>query len=225
MRSTLCPTDQTKSCEGAGSSRGRICAVPSDRDVAAFDERAATYDSGWLGRLHHEISDKTAAIAAAAAKTPERVLDVGCGTGYLLSVLMSRLPSTTQFSGIDAAPGMIERAIATLNEPQVSLAVGVAESLPYPDGSFDLVVSTTSFDHWADQKRGLSECHRVLRAGGLLVLVDQFSNLLLPTLVGSRRHKARTKRRANALLASVGFGRFDWHDIYSPIIKGVTAAK
>jgi ubiquinone/menaquinone biosynthesis C-methylase UbiE len=42
-------------------------------------------------------------------------------------------------------------------------------------GSFDLVVSVTSFDHWSDQQAGLAECHRVLVPGGRLVLVDQFS--------------------------------------------------
>ena len=47
-------------------------------------------------------------------------------------------------------------------------------TVPYRDGSFDLVVSVTSFDHWSDQLAGLRECHRVLVPGSHLVLVDQF---------------------------------------------------
>jgi ubiquinone/menaquinone biosynthesis C-methylase UbiE len=74
----------------------------------------------------------------------------------------------------------------------LAFTVGVAEELGYPDGTFDLVVSTTSFDHWTDQQAGLVECARVLRPGGHLVLVDQFSRSLLPTLTTRCRGKARS---------------------------------
>ena len=90
---------------------------------------------------------------------------------------------------------------------------------------FDLVVSTTSFDHWADQEAGLRECARVMATGGRLVLVDQFSPLYLPTLVGSRRGKARTRRRAMRLLARAGFQSPQWHVLYAVIIGAVTASK
>ena len=69
------------------------------------------------------------------------------------------------------------------------------------------MVSTTSFDHWSDQRAGLAECVRVMRPGGWLVLVDQFSYLLAPSLLAGRRGKARTKRRANRLLGPVGSSR------------------
>lgn len=63
----------------------------------------------------------------------------------------------------------------------------------------------TSFDHWADQRRGLAECRRVLAPGGHLVLVDQFPLWLVPTLVFGRRVNARTKYRANTLLRDAAF--------------------
>jgi ubiquinone/menaquinone biosynthesis C-methylase UbiE len=44
----------------------------------------------------------------------------------------------------------------------LTFSVGVAEELGYPGGTFDLIVSTTSFDHWDDQQAGLVECARVL---------------------------------------------------------------
>ena len=90
---------------------------------------------------------------------------------------------------------------------------------------FDLVVSTTSFDHWADQQAGLRECARVMAPGGRLVLVDQFSPLYLPTLVGSRGGKARTRRRATRLLTGAGFQSLEWHVLYAVIIGAVTASK
>jgi cyclopropane fatty-acyl-phospholipid synthase-like methyltransferase len=67
--------------------------------VAAFDERAAGYDAGWLGQLHREIADRTATVALACQPQPGRVLDVGCGPGYLLRQLAARLPGATGLTG------------------------------------------------------------------------------------------------------------------------------
>jgi ubiquinone/menaquinone biosynthesis C-methylase UbiE len=189
------------------------------RDVAAFDERATGYDRGWLGRLHHDIADQTAEIALTATTAPERVLDVGCGSGYLLRLLASRCPGATELTGVDPAPGMIKVAAASAADKRLRFSVGVAEHLPFGDRSFDLVVSVTSFDHWSDQQAGLAECHRVLVPGGHLILVDQFSGWLVPTLLFGRSGKARTRRRANRLLGAAGFGPVAWHRVYAVIIN------
>jgi SAM-dependent methyltransferase len=138
-----------------------------DRDIAAFDARAGSYEGGWLGRL-----------ARAAAPGDSRS---DCGTG--------------------AGGGACATAAADDNR------------------------STTSFDHWADQQAGLAECARVLAPGGWLVLTDLFSGWLAPTLVGGRRHKARTKRSASRLLAAAGFQAVQWHDVEGVVIRTVTAAR
>ena len=199
--------------------------MPRDRDVAAFAERAEGYEVGWLGRLHHEIADRTAELALAQVPGPRRVLDVGCGTGYLLRQLAARAPDAVELAGVDAAAEMIRVAQESTGDPRARFRAGPAEHLPEPDGTFDLVVSTTSFDHWADQQAGLRECARVMAPGGRLVLVDQFSPLYLPTLIGSRRGKARTRRRATRLLTRAGFQSPDWHTLYAVIIRAVTASK
>ena len=85
-----------------------------DRDVAAFAERAHGYDEGWRGRLHHQIADRTADLALTCGPSPRRILDVGCGTGYLLGRLAARAPQAEVLAGIDAAPAMIEVARAPL---------------------------------------------------------------------------------------------------------------
>ena len=81
-----------------------------DRDVAAFGERAQRYDEGWLGQLHHQIADRTADLALTCVPAPTRILDVGCGTGYLLGRLAARAPQAEALAGIDAAPAMIRVA-------------------------------------------------------------------------------------------------------------------
>jgi ubiquinone/menaquinone biosynthesis C-methylase UbiE len=199
--------------------------VTRDRDVAAFGARAAGYEDGWLGRLHREIADRCADFALARSPSPHRILDVGCGTGYLLRGLAQRCPAATELAGIDAAPEMIEAARrAAGSDGRLSFQTGLAERLPYPAGTFDLVLSTTSFDHWADQQAGLAECARVLTPGGYLVLADLFSVWLLPTLAGGRRHKARTRRRAGRLLTAAGLRPVAWQRLY-PFLQAVTAEK
>jgi ubiquinone/menaquinone biosynthesis C-methylase UbiE len=208
-----------------GFANSRVTCVPPHRDLAAYDDRAGHYDRGWRGRLHHTIGDRTAALATSTACRPQRVLDVGCGTGYLLRKLAGRYPEAKEFNGIDAAPNMIETARGLTDDKRLTFATGVAEDLPYLDASIDLVVTTTSFDHWSDQYAGLSECARVLRAGGHLVLVDQFSRFLIPTIVVSRRGKARTRARAEVLLLHAGFDRPQWHRLHAVIINATVAAK
>ena len=196
-----------------------------DRDVGAFDERAGSYESGWRGRLHHHIADQVAVLAAQVSPNVGRVLDVGCGTGYLLRDLAGRLSAVQALEGIDAAPRMVETARSMGTDPRLGFRVGVAEELPYDDGSFGLVVSTTSFDHWRDQQRGIRECARVLEAHGHLLLADLFSSWLALTLFGSRRRKARTRVRVTLLLAEAGLGSPLWHRLGTPLISAVVASK
>ncbi len=93
-----------------------------DWDVQAFDDRAASYESGRHGQLHKEISDRTVELALNRVPAPRRVLDVGCGTGYVLRQFAARLPQANEFLGVDAAPKMIEVARSAssdgrLNDP------------------------------------------------------------------------------------------------------------
>ena len=144
-----------------------------------------------------------AELALAAVPAPDRVLDVGCATGALLGLLAARLPDA-ELAGIDPAPRMLAAARKRLDG--VRLEQAAAERLPFADGSFDLVVSAMSFDHWTDQALGLAECARVLDPGGGLVLADLFAPWLLPT--------RRRPRRAATLLTRAGFREPTWRRVY-----------
>jgi ubiquinone/menaquinone biosynthesis C-methylase UbiE len=199
--------------------------VAYQRDIAAFTRRAPSYEQGWLGRLHREIADRTVDLLLRCEPSPRHLLDVGCGTGYLVRQLADRAPRGAECLGVDPSPAMIEIAASSGPDGQMRFSTGVAEALPFLDDSFDWVVSTTSFDHWADQQAGLAECGRVTAPGGHLVLVDRFSEWLTPTLHGDRRHKARTRARASRLLVGAGFASLEWYRLYAGIIGAVTAMK
>lgn len=193
-----------------------------DRDVAAFDRRATSYDEGWRGRMHDGIIMRTVAQALDAAPAPARVLDVGCGTGTALRLLAVRLPETHALVGVDAAPGMVDVArTRTQGDDRIEIHQGTAEALPIDPGTFDLVISITSFDHWADQLEGLRSCAQALTGDGVLVLTDLFSPLLAPTMIASRRGHARTIRAATRLLREAGLTPRHW--ARGPLLSTVIA--
>lgn len=175
--------------------------------------------------MHRDIATRTADMALSLDGSPRRVLDVGCGTGFLLRLLAERLPEAEDLAGIDAAAGMIDVAQSGGHDLRLRFSTGVAERLPFPDEFFDLVVSTTSFDHWRDQGTGLVECARVLNRQGYLVLTDLFSLWLVPTLLVGHPGHARTRHRANRVLAAAGFRAIEWHRLYSLIIATAVASK
>jgi hypothetical protein len=75
------------------------------------------------------------------------------------------------------------------------------------------------------REAGLAECARVLASGGALVLADQFSLLLWPTLLAGRRGKARTRARAARLVTAAGLPSRRLHRVHAVIIQAVTAVR
>lgn len=93
----------------------------------------------------------------------DRVLDVGCGTGVLARAAVERVGRTGTVAGVDPNDGML--AVARRLGPEVAWKAGVAENLPYPDGSFDRVVSQFALMFFADRPAALAEMARVLAPG------------------------------------------------------------
>jgi SAM-dependent methyltransferase len=136
---------------------------------------AVAYDA--LSRLAlGPLVGRIAADVAAVAPDGARVLEVGCGPGRL-SIRLARRHGL-EVTGLDLDPAMIQRARANADrqgngeERRPSFLVGDVASLAFPDGSFDLVVSTLSMHHWADPTAGLAEIGRVLRPGARALVWD-----------------------------------------------------
>jgi len=185
----------------------RTCRPMTDRDIEFFDRVATRYDTHWIQWFARPIH----ARLLRGVDAPEAVLDIGCGTGALLGELGVRWPRAS-LAGIDAAPGMAAAARRRL--PGADIRDGVAESLPWPEGAFDLVVTTLSFHHWRDKAQGIREAARVLRPGGTFILADITGDGVIGWIVERLRrvmnnHDAEfpPSARAAADMASAGLGQ------------------
>jgi hypothetical protein len=117
--------------------------------------------------------------------------------------------------GAAVAPGSPEAP------PGLGRRACLKPELAVPAAAFRcLALTRTAF-----RRRGIRECARALAPGGALVLTDQFSRLLWPTMLGSRRGKARTRSRAADLITAAGPRDPQCHPCYAVIIQSVTAVK
>ena len=108
-------------------------------------------------------------------KAYERILDLGCGTGSLLVVAKNENPNV-DMTGIDLdskALGIAQKKIQQSNL-NIKLIKSSADKLPFPDSSFDVVISTLVFHHLPTdvKKEALKEIHRVLKKNGRFLLAD-----------------------------------------------------
>ncbi len=105
----------------------------------------------------------------------ERVLDLGCGAGTDSLVAAQMVGEHGQVTGIDMTPQMLGKARAAAAESRaanVEFVEGEAERLPFPDESFDVVISNGVIDLIPDKDAVFSELHRVLVPGGRMQIAD-----------------------------------------------------
>lgn len=135
-----------------------------------FERLTPAYDR-WIAITTRERTFRRRLVEQAAIGDGMSVLDVGAGTGTLAALVNERHPGA-RVTGLDADPAMLERARS--KAPLAAFDEGMSYALPYPDESFDRVLSSLFFHHLRpeDKARTLAEIHRVLRPGGELHVAD-----------------------------------------------------
>ncbi len=128
-------------------------------------------------------------VALSGAQPGDRVLDVGCSGGYLARLLATAVTPSGRVTGVDPANTAI--AYARRRGPyNCTFAVGVAQELDFPDGTFDVVTSTLAVHHIPEAERpaALAEMYRVTRPGGRLLIADFRPSRLHPGPRSDMRH-------------------------------------
>jgi MPBQ/MSBQ methyltransferase len=114
------------------------------------------YDE-WINPLFWTPPMRARALAAARLDRRDlETLDAGAGTGFTTEGIVERIDP---------------RRVTMLDQSPHQLALGDAEALPFPDDSFDRYVSAGSIEYWPDPQRGIAEAYRVLREGGVGVVM------------------------------------------------------
>lgn len=141
-----------------------------DLTIKEFTKAADIYESGDAG-IYEICKEDYPYIASELEKEEyEDLLDCGCGTGPMISLLYEK-DSSKKYTGLDITPRMIEVAKNKKLEG-VNWVVGDCENLPFEENSFDAIICSNSFHHYPNPEKFFESTKRVLRPGGRLILQD-----------------------------------------------------
>lgn len=181
--------------------------------IKEFTKAAEIYDSGHAG-IYEMCKDDYPPILEELEKEPfDTLLDVGCGTGPMIELLVSKYPEK-HYTGADITPKMIEVANAK-HLPNTIFQVADSENLPYEENSFDAVICANSFHHYPNPQKFFGGVHKVLKPGGRLILRDYTSfnwlvwlmnhiEMPLANLIGHGDVRAYTRDEVRAMCSKAG---------------------
>jgi len=157
-----------------------------------------------------------AEVAGAAELSGKDLLEVGCGRGGGAAFVFERF-APRSMTGLDLARQAIESCRARHARPGLEFVAGNAERLPFADGAFDAVLSVESTHCYADPPSFLREAHRVLRAGGLLLLTDFRCTEPTQDGVFAREDVGLLREQ----LADAGFRTIEEQDITANVVRSL----
>jgi len=166
-----------------------------------------------------------------AARVQGQVLEVAVGTGLNLPLY----PPTVTLSGVELSPAMLAlaRQRATEHDLNVDLREGDAQALPFDDASFDTTVCTLSLCTIPDPAAAIAEMRRVLRPGGLMLLLDHIGSTWPPIWAVQRLIEQFTIRSAGEymtrrqlpLVQAAGFEILETQRLKAGTVERIAARK
>jgi SAM-dependent methyltransferase len=176
----------------------------SDAVLQAQIAAATAYEAVMVPAMMEDWAVKVA--DAARIQPGHRILDVACGTGVLSRKAASRTGSAASVTGVDRNAGML--AVAARLAPAVTWRQAVAEQLPFPDRSFDIVVCQFGLMFFEDRRAALAEMLRVLVPGGTMTVAvwDSVDNIPAYAAEVALLERRAGSRAADALRAPFVLG-------------------
>jgi ubiquinone/menaquinone biosynthesis C-methylase UbiE len=143
---------------------------------APYDKQANNYDRMWRRYIARTLGFLKASISF---RSSDKILDVACGTGEF-ERLVQKERSDQQMIGIDISEKMLHFAREKCRAyPNAAFLKADASALPFPDQTFDLVISANSLHYFAKPGASLAEMRRVLLPKGSLVILDWCKDYLI----------------------------------------------
>ena len=171
-------------------------------------DAAFAHQRGLLGRMGGVIMGRRSGqrnewtLSLLDIQPDDRILEVGCGPGALILALATRATEGLVV-GIDPSPIMLRQAARrnaeAIREGRVQLRLGSATAIPFEEATFDKALSANSLPFWPDQEAGVKEMWRVLKPGGVIVIILQ------PRWARTDSEVKEIGTGLLALLSSVGF--------------------
>jgi ubiquinone/menaquinone biosynthesis C-methylase UbiE len=189
--------------------------IYKERSKKYFDKQSTnffdTFDGKFCSLMYEGVMQKI------RTQPFNSILDVGCGTGAILSLVISEYKGI-KACGIDLSEKMIEKSAELLGQ-SVQLIVGDSDNLPWADNSFDLVLCNSSFHHFPEPLKVLKEIRRVLKSNGKIIIADPwwsnskifFINLFLNSPLNFLADvKIYSETETRKLLTECGFVSIEW---------------
>lgn len=138
--------------------------------IKEFNKAAKKYDTDHSGIYKMCKKDYPPILAEIEKEDFESLLDAGCGTAPMISLLSEKYKDK-KYTGIDLSPNMIEEA-KKKELPNTNFIVGDCENLPFEENSFDIIINSQSFHHYPNPQDFFNSVYKVLKPGGKLILRD-----------------------------------------------------
>jgi ubiquinone/menaquinone biosynthesis C-methylase UbiE len=132
-------------------------------------------EKGWKNEMLRK--DQRVLIALLDLKEGSSLLDMGCGTGWALGKVADVVNNKGSFYGIDISSKMIEKAMLNFeNRENFHFIKASADSVPLPDGGFDIIFSSNSYHHYLYPDKVMNEIYRLLKKGGKIYILDPIAD-------------------------------------------------